>query len=64
MTYILQVTKTYILQVIMTYNILQVTMLLNAFRQDTDLTHEQIIKAMTELSRRTELRDVFSVSIK
>ena len=48
----------------MTYNILQVTMLLNAFRQDTDLTHEQIIKAMTELSRRTELRDVFSVSIK
>lgn len=42
--------------------ILQVTMLLNAFRQDTNLTHEQIIKAMTDMSKRTELRAVFSVS--
>ncbi|XP_067942122.1 cilia- and flagella-associated protein 36-like [Watersipora subatra] len=37
-----------------------VTTLLNAFRQDTDLTHEQVIKAMTEMSRRSELREVFS----
>ncbi|KAF6027741.1 CFAP36 [Bugula neritina] len=37
-----------------------VTVLLDAFRQDTKLTHDQVIKAMTEMSRRTELRAVFS----
>jgi len=37
-----------------------VTVLLDAFRQDTSLTHEQVIKAMTEMSRKTDLREVFS----
>lgn len=39
----------------------QIDILLEGFRIDTGLTHEQIIQAMKDLNSKPDLRDIFQV---